>query len=264
MLRQSRVLNKLRAGQPVSCTKLNLGDARVAELAAMCGIDAVWLDMEHVPNSIAAIENQIRAARAFDVDSIVRTRRGSYSDLIHPLETGAAGLMVPHVMSADDAKRVAWQTRFHPIGRRALDGGNTDGGYCATSTEEYIAHANRHTFVIVQIEDPEPMNELDAIAAVGGIDMLFFGPADFSHGIGAPGKFDDPRVADARQRIVDAARAHGKFAGTVGTIASLPSLLAQGYHFVSIGADVLALRDYFLKIAATAGGPAGGSSHGRA
>jgi len=118
--------------------------------------------------------------------------------------------------------------------------------------------------VIVQIEDPEPMKELDAIAAVTGIDMLFFGPADFSHGIGAPGKLDDPRIADARQQIADAARTHGKFAGTVGTIASLPSLHAQGYQFVSVGADVIALREYFSGIAgAAAAGPARGSSHER-
>jgi 4-hydroxy-2-oxoheptanedioate aldolase len=265
MLRQSRVLNNLRAGRPASCTKLNLGDPRVAEIAAMSGIDCVWLDMEHVPNSIEAIENQIRAARIFNVDAVVRTRRGSYSDLILPLEMGAAGVMVPHVMSADDAKRIAWQTRFHPIGRRALDGGNADGAYCATSTEDYIAHANRHTFVIAQIEDPEPMEQLDAIAAVAGIDMLFFGPGDFSHGVGVPGKLDDPRVVDARRRVADAARQHGKFAGTVGSIASLPSLHAQGYQFVSVGADVLALREYFAQIAAGADRDDGrtGSVYGR-
>jgi 4-hydroxy-2-oxoheptanedioate aldolase len=259
LLRQSRVLNKLRAGEPASCTKLNLGDPRVAEIAAMSGIDSVWLDMEHVPNSIEAIENQVRAAKVFDVDAIVRTRRGSYSDLIVPLEMGAAGIMVPHVMSADDARKIARQTRFHPVGRRALDGGNSDGAYCGTSTQEYVAHANRHTLVIVQIEDPEPMEELEAIAAIDGIDMLFFGAGDFSHGIGVPGNFDDPRIADARQRIADAARRHTKFAGTVGTIASRPALHAQGYQFVSVGADVLALREYFRQIPAssTAGAPGG-------
>ncbi|MEO5511788.1 MAG: aldolase/citrate lyase family protein [Longimicrobiales bacterium] len=245
--------NKLRAGESAGCVKLNLADPRVAEIAAMCGFDSLWLDMEHVPNSIEAIENQIRAAKVYDVDTIVRTRRGSYSDLILPLEMGAAGIMVPHVMGVEDAKRIAWQTRFHPIGRRALDGGNGDGAYCGTSTGDYIAHANLHTLVIVQIEDPEPMQELDEIAAVDGIDMLFFGPGDFSQGIGVPGVFDDPRIPDARQRIADAARRHGKFAGTVGAVQSLPALNAQGYQFVSIGADVLGLREYFGEIASAFG-----------
>ncbi len=252
-LRPSRVLKKLRAGEVASCIKINLADTRVVSIAAMCGFDCVWLDMEHVPNSIQAIEHQILAAKAHDVDTLVRTRRGSYSDLILPLEMDAAGIMVPHVMSAEDAKRVAWQTRFHPIGRRALDGGNADGAYCGTTTQDYIAHANSQRFVIIQIEDPEPLEELEAIAAVPGIDMLFFGPGDFSQGIGRPGQFDDPRIAQARQRIAEAARKHGKIAGTVGSIQSLPGLIAMGYHFVSVGADVVGLREYFGAITAAFG-----------
>lgn len=254
LLRPSRVLAKLRSGQVASCVKLNLSDARVAEIAAACGFDCIWLDMEHVPNSIEAIENQVRAAKIHNVDALIRTRRGSYSDLVLPLEMDGAGIMVPHVMSAKDARQVAWQTRFHPVGRRALDGGNADGAYCAATTEEYIAHANRERFVIIQIEDPEPLAELDEIASIEGIDMLFFGPGDFSQGIGAPGKFDDPRIADARHRIAVAAKKHGKFAGTVGSIASLPGLVDMGYQFISVGADVVGLREYFSKIASSFGG----------
>lgn len=257
LLRSSRVLRTLRAGQTASCIKLNLADPRVAEIAAAGGFDCIWVDMEHVPNSIEVIENQIRAAKIHNVDTLVRTRRGSYSDLVLPLEMDGSGIMVPHVMSAKDAKQIAWQTRFHPIGRRALDGGNADGAYCAATTEEYIAHANQERFVIIQIEDPEPLAELDEIALVEGIDMLFFGPGDFSQGIGQPGKFDDPRIADARQRIAAAAKKHGKFAGTVGSIASLPSLVELGYQFISVGADVVGLREYFSKIASSFGsGPA--------
>ena len=129
-MRPSRVLKKLRAGKVASCVKLNLADPRAAEIAAMCGVDCVWLDQEHVPNDSRDIENQVRAAKVHDVDAVVRVPRGSYSDLVHPLEMDATGIMVPHVMSLDDARRVVWQTRFHPVGRRPLDGGNADGAYC--------------------------------------------------------------------------------------------------------------------------------------
>ena len=77
-------------------------------------------------------------------------------------------------MSLQDVKQVAWQTRFHPLGRRPLDGGNADGVYCMIPVEQYVREANQQRLVIVQIEDPEPMAELDAIAQVPGIDMLFF------------------------------------------------------------------------------------------
>src|SRR5436190_4646792 len=137
-MRPSRVLAKLRSGKIASCTKLNLADARVAEIAAMSGIDCIWNDREHVPNTLNDIANQIRAAKAHDVDTIVRVPRGSYSELIWPLEMDAAGIMVPHVMSADDARHIARQTRFHPIGRRPLDGGNADGSYCGIELADYL------------------------------------------------------------------------------------------------------------------------------
>lgn len=247
-MRPSRVLAKLRAGKVASCVKLNLADPRVAEIAAMCGVDCVWLDREHTPCDLSAVENQIRAAKVHDVDTVVRIPRGSYSDLIHPLEMDAAGIMVPHLMSLEDARRVAWQSRFHPIGRRALDGGNADGAYCRIDTSDYMREANRERFVIVQIEDPEPLRELEQIAQVEGIDMLFFGPGDFSQGIGDPANFANPKIAEARRQIVETARRHGKFAGTVASIDSLPEITAMGYQFVSVGADVIAVGQMFDRV----------------
>ena len=249
-MRPSRVLRKLRSGEVASCIKLNLADPRVVEIAGMSGFDCVWLDMEHVPNTLDAIENQIRAAKLFDVDTLVRVQRGSYSDLIHPLEMDAAGIMVPHLMSLADAREVAWRTRFHPIGRRPIDGGNADGAYCKIALDDYVRQANEQRFVIVQIEDPEPLDELDEIAQVEGIDMILFGPGDFSQGIGATGQWDDPRIADARRRVAEAAVKHGKFAGTVGGPANLRELVDMGYTFISIGADVVALGQYFDEMAA--------------
>jgi 4-hydroxy-2-oxoheptanedioate aldolase len=248
-MRPSRVLAKLRAGDIATCFKLNLMDARAAEIAAMAGFDCLWLCMEHVPNDLAAIEGQIRAAKMFDVDSIVRVARGSYSDYIRPLEADAAGIMVPHLMSLADARNVVRMTKFHPIGRRPVDGGNSDGAYCTIEFKEYIRQANEQRFVSVQIEDPEPLDELDAIAALPGIDMLFFGPADFSHGIGAPGEFGDPRVIEARKRIAEACIKHGKLAGTVATPESIDETIAMGYRFICMGADVIGLVNFSKQMA---------------
>jgi len=248
-MRRSRVLAKLRAGKPAGCVKLNLGDPRVAEIAAAAGVDCIWLDLEHVGNDMREIENQIRAAKVYDVDTVVRVSRGSYSDLVRPLEMDATGIMVPHVMSADDARRIVRQTRFHPIGRRPLDGGNADGAYCTIASDEYTQQANRERFVIVQIEDPEPLAELDEIAQLEGIDVILFGPGDFSHSIGCVGRLDDPRVVAAERQVVETARRHGKFAGAVAGIDTLPTKWAMGFQFVNVGADVLALTDYFGRIA---------------
>ncbi len=243
-MRPSRTLAKLRSGDIASCFKLNLADARAMEIAAIAGFDCLWTDMEHVPNDVSVIERGIWAAKAHDTDVLVRVPRGSYSDYIRPLEMDASGIMVPHVMSLADAQQVVRMTRFHPLGRRPVDGGNADGAYCNIDFIEYLKQANEQRFVVVQIEDPEPLAELDAIAALPGIDMLFFGPGDFSHGIGAPGQWEHPLLLDARRRVAEAALAHGKFAGTVASPANLDELIALGYRFLSLGADVLGLSHY--------------------
>lgn len=247
-MRPSKVLDKLRAGEVASCIKINLADSSVVELAGMNGIDCVWLDMEHVPNDYAAVGKQILAAKTQSVDVMVRVSRGSYSDHIKPLEMDASGIMVPHVMSLADAKNVVRMTRFHPIGRRPVDGGNADGAYCLLDYNEYLKQANEKRFVMIQIEDPEPLDELEEIATLNGIDVLFFGPGDFSHGIGVPGQWDHPDLLKARERVAKVAVKHGKFAGTVGSAANLDSLIDMGYRFISIGADVVGLSQYFSGI----------------
>lgn len=240
-MRKSRVLRKMRGGQVAVSIKMNLADPRVAELAAMSGFDCVWVDMEHVPSDWGCIENVVRAAKNFDCDVLTRVAKGCYSDYIRPLEADSAGIMVPHLMSLEEARRIVYYTKFHPIGRRPIDGGNADGRYAQLDGGAYMAQANRERFVVVQIEDPEPLPELEEICALPGIDMIFFGPADFSQGIGAPNDFSHPRVEETRRLIPRMARKYNKFAGTVGGPGNFQELVDMGYHFLNVGADILIL-----------------------
>lgn len=247
-MRRSRVLEKLGNGETVFSVKLNFADARVAQLAAMSGFDCIWTDMEHVANDWSTIEQQIGAAKQYDTDTIVRVARGSYSDLIKPLELDAAGIMVPHVMGAADAADIVRAVKFHPLGLRPVDGGNADGGYGLIPFADYIEQANERRFVILQIEDPQPIDELEQIAALPGVDMLFFGPGDFSQAVGVPGQLDHPLVDEARRRVAEAAVRAGKYAGTVGNPDSFRRLAALGYRFLNVGADVVGLGAYFRHI----------------
>src|SRR5690625_2953608 len=109
--------------------------------------------MEHVRNDSSTVENQIMAGKMHNVDVKCRVPRGSYSDLIKPLEMDAAGSMVPHVMSLADAQQIVKQTKFYPLGLRPLDGGNADGAYTNINTLDYMEQANLERFNILQIED---------------------------------------------------------------------------------------------------------------
>ena len=251
-MRASRVLRALRADRPAFSMKLNLADARVSEIAARAGVDCVWLDMEHTANDWSTIQHQIMAAKIFDVDVVVRVARGSYSDYIRPLELDAAGIMVPHVMDAAEAQTIARYTKFHPLGMRPLDGGNADGAYTGVELPQYLARANSERFTIVQIEDAAALDRADEIAATAGVDMVFFGPGDFSQSIGMPGALDDPAVREARQLVAKTALSHGKFAGTVSIGSDIPELLELGYRFINIGSDVGALSAAFAELAVAA------------
>lgn len=248
-MRESLVLKKLRAGEIASCIKINIANAQVSELAAMAGFDCVWLDQEHSAQDWSVLNSQIWSAKAWNADTLVRVPRGSYSDLVKPLEMDASGIMVPHVMSVQDAKNIIRMTRFHPLGLRAIDGGNADGAYTNMDFNEYLQQANRERFVALQIEDPEPLKDLEAIADLEGFDMLFFGPGDFSQGIGAPGQWDHPELLAARKKVAEVANKYGKFAATTGGIDKLPEFVDMGYQFVSVGADVVGLSNYFKGLA---------------
>jgi 4-hydroxy-2-oxoheptanedioate aldolase len=243
-MRESIVLKKLRAGKVVISFKSNVTDARVTELAANIGFDCIWVDQEHVGMNWSALAANVWAAKAHDVDLLVRVSRGGYSDYIRPLEMDATGIMIPHVMGKEDAKKLVNITRFYPLGRRPIDGGNGDGGYTFLDFEKYIKEANEQRFIILQIEDPEPFEELEEIAKVEGYDMLFFGPGDYSQGIGHPGEWNHPKIIEARKKVAQMANKYGKFAGTVGSTENLKELIALGYQFVNVGSDVVGLKNY--------------------
>lgn len=245
--RSSRVLCTLRKGGIVSVLKLNLSDPRSAEIAGCCGTDAIWLCNEHVPNDWSTIENQIRAAKLNNIDSIVRVSRGSYSDYIKPFEADATGIMVPHVKTEEEARQIVEWARFYPIGKRALDGGNADAKFCLMPMDQYIRNGNKERFIILQIESPEALENVDAIAAVPGYDILLFGAGDFSHRIGKAEQMDAPEVVAARKRIGKAATQYGKFAMSAGLPVPLRQMVKEGYRMFNVGADVVALTEYFQR-----------------
>lgn len=253
-MRKSRVLEKLRIGEATNCFKVNSKDAQISELASMMGFDCIWVDMEHSGLDWSVLASHVWATKSQNTDLMVRVSRGSYSDYIRPLELDATGIMVPHIMNLQDAKDVINMVRFHPQGRRPIDGGNADGGYSIHNFAQYLDHSNSQRFVILQIEDPEPLDDLEEIAQLEGYDMLFFGPGDFSQGIGKPGQWDEALLIETRHRVAEVANRFGKFAGTVGSSNDVLELKNMGYHFINMGADVIAIKEYCNHLLQSFGG----------
>jgi 4-hydroxy-2-oxoheptanedioate aldolase len=135
---------------------------------------------------------------------------------------------------------------------RPIDGGNADGAYGRVAVPQYVERANSERMTIVQIEDAAALEHADAIAGTPGVDIVFFGPGDFSQSVGKPGALDHPDVLTARQHVVDVATAHHKYAGTVTTGDDVADLLDMGYRLINIGSDVGALGQAFSMASAAA------------
>jgi len=231
---------KLRSGATCFLVKVGLTDPQACEVAALAGPDAIWLDREHCVGGWDGLYTQILAANRRGADTIVRVPRGSYSDLVIPYEMGAGAVMVPRVSTAEEAEHLVQQAKFHPIGQRPLDGGNTDGDFAQLPFDDYMARA-AETLLVLQLESPEAVANAGAIAATPGVDAIFFGPGDFAQAAGIPGQLDHPQVAEARQRVAEVAHIAGIVAGTVTGGTSVSALASQGYRLIAVAADVVAM-----------------------
>ncbi len=240
-LRPSRLLRELRAGRRPTVIKLNLIDPRAVELAGLAGASAVWICFEHMPNDWLNLEHQVRAAKLHDMDTIVRVEKGSYSDYLKPFEAGATAIMVPHVADAAEASNIVAMVRCHPLGQKPMDSGNVDGFFCQVPLEQYAAHCNREHLVILQIESPQGLNNVEEIAAVPGFNALLFGAGDYSHRIGKLGRVDDPEVVAARKRVAAAAIRHGKHVMAASLYGQKAALVAEGTRIFTLGADIITL-----------------------
>jgi 2-dehydro-3-deoxyglucarate aldolase/4-hydroxy-2-oxoheptanedioate aldolase len=198
------------------------------------GFDAVWLDQEHVGLTIPQIEEAARAGRAAGLDAFVRLHATDYTAVMRPFEAGAGGVMAAMIRSAAQAEQVVTWAKFHPRGLRGVNGTGADGRY-GTAGPDYFARANAETFVAIQIEHIDAVNEIEAIAVIPDVDVLFIGPADLSQSMGLPGQWDHPRMWEAVERVARAAKAGGV------PWAILPRDAAHARRCVEMGCRVLSL-----------------------
>lgn len=172
------------------------------------GHDAVWLDHEHAGLSIDQIENACRAARVVGLDTFVRLAPTDYASVMRPLEAGAGGIMAAQVRSARQAADVVQWSKFHPLGLRGVNGCGVDGCYGTRSPAEYFRKANEETFIAIQIEHFEAVEEVEKIAALREVDVLFVGPADLAQSMGIVGDWNHPRIWEAIERVAKATKAN--------------------------------------------------------
>ncbi len=179
------------------------------------GFHAVWFDHEHVGFSIENLEVGALAARSVGLDNFVRIAPTDYALVTRCLESGGGGIMAAQVFSAEQAEQIVQWTKFHPRGNRGLNTGGFDGKFASIPVTEFCEKANKETFLAIQIETAQSVDECDDIAAIDGVDLLFIGPSDLSQSLGITGDFMNPKCIEAVDKVAAACRNHGKHLGAV-------------------------------------------------
>lgn len=248
-MRNSRICEKLSRNEPVLISVLHLMDASLFEMISLMGFDGIWIDLEHHAHSVETAQAMMRAARVGTSDVMVRPAKGELMRTGRLLEAGAQGILYPRCDDAREASELVKWSKFPPMGARGFDGSGADNPFCFSAPKDYTEHANRHTFVAVQIEDPKALENVDEIAAVEGVDVVFLGPADFSSMAGYPGQVDHPVVREAEKVIAAAVAKHGKHWGRpVASKQEAERLMDMGARFLAHGSDIVLIKHGFEQI----------------
>jgi 4-hydroxy-2-oxoheptanedioate aldolase len=233
----SFVRNKIARGEIVTTAKACYQDPELVELMASAGFDAIWLCLEHRRLDPATIYSLVQACRLGNADALVRIRPSNYTDVLWLLEAGVRGIMLPRVRHPDEVRALLAAVKFPPQGNRGCDLVHADSHFGRAPTNEYFAMSNRENFVVVQIEEPEVVSHIDAIAAMPGVDILFVGPGDLTLGLGKFGQTDDPQVVEIVREVAAACARHGKIAAIPCGAGQVKTYYDLGYRFFNLISD---------------------------
>jgi 2-dehydro-3-deoxyglucarate aldolase/4-hydroxy-2-oxoheptanedioate aldolase len=210
----------------------------IAQILANAGCQFAMFDMEHAGLGYETLKMLAAACNGIGIAPMARVPRGEYHFLARALDVGAQGVMVPMVESAAEARAIAEATRYPPAGRRGAAFGFAHDGYQGGDVHAKMQALDARNLVIAQIETERGLDEVEAIAAVPGIDVLWVGHFDLTNFLGIPAQFDHPRFEEALRRVVSAARANGKGAGLMASDdAWTKRALTSGFNVIAAGPD---------------------------
>lgn len=227
---ENPVRRLLHEGQPVVGVTITASSVEVAAQAANCGFDFLWIDMEHTPITLETLRQVVLSTRGLKAVPFVRVPVNELWTAKRVLDAGTLGVIFPFASTPELAQQAAAACKYPPTGRRGSGAGLATFRWPAP--EGYYDFADRNVMVVAMIEEVKAVENIDAIAATPGIDVLFIGTSDLSFSLGFRGQQDRPELNKAIARVVEAAERHKK---VVGRPASHPDqmkdFLQQGFRF---------------------------------
>lgn len=216
----------------------------IAYMLAQSGFEFFIIDNEHGCYSSETISDMIAGARGAGIAVIVRVCEITRESILKPLDSGASGLLVPQVNTAEQAREIVLHAKYPPAGARGVGLRRPHSLYGRVNCAEYLKQANENTFIAVQAETPEAIANVESIASIDGIDCVFAGPFDLSVSLGIPGQLSHPREIEAIDTMLEACRKYNKIGGILmfDTLA-LRSWIEKGMRFVAYSSDITLLAD---------------------
>ena len=231
-----KLRQKLNQNEPIYGLWVTLESASITEMAVALGLDWVVIDAEHGHLDWKDINSHIRAALRSDTVVLVRIAERSTILSKRALDIGADGIMIPWMEKVEEVEEAVRDCRYPPEGRRGIGGERaTAWGQCLS---EHAAEANENVLIVPLIESIAAIPNVATMCEVDGIDLFFFGPADFSSTAGFRGQWEGPGVAEQILSLKDTINAAGKHCGVVSTSnQNLTDRLDQGFRMLSLGTD---------------------------
>ncbi|MEO3431797.1 aldolase/citrate lyase family protein [Inquilinus sp. CAU 1745] len=243
MFRRNALKDRLKNGRAGLGCWLTTGNPVISEVVALSGYDAIMLDHEHGPGTFPDAIACLQAISGTPTTGLMRVPWNDPIYLKRALDIGVEGVMIPSISTAGEAEEAVAACRYPPRGRRGVAYTIARAADYGNAVARYEAEAEEELLIIVQIETAEGFANIESIAAVDGIDMLFIGPNDLSGSLGRLREFDHPEIRgailDAEKRI----KTTGKWLGSLPSLGRDPAAMAAaGVDFVVASADLGLLR----------------------
>lgn len=216
---------------------VSIANAASAEAVATCGFDWVMVDTEHTPNDPAQVQAMLQAIAPYPTHAGVRPGWNDAVEIKRIMDAGAQTLLIPYVQTADEARAAVAAVLYPPHGMRGVSGLSRASRF--GSIPNYTATANAEICLLVQVETKASLDQIEAIAAVDGVDGIFIGPADLAASLGFPGQLGHPEVKAAILDAIRRIKATGKAAGILSADpVFLREAVAAGTTFTAVGLDI--------------------------
>ena len=239
-MRPNKVKRTLRAGRvSIGTSFFEFNTTGIARIAANAGADFAFFDTEHTGWDADTLRMLMATSRGADIVPIVRVPATQYHLIARPLDLGAMGIMIPMVESAEQARVLVRSAKYPPEGGRGAAFGVAHDDYEGGDVATKMKSANEETLLIALIETVAGIENVDKIAAVDGLDILWIGHFDLTNSMGIPGDFANPRFLKAMDAVLDACRRHGKAAGFMASdVETGRQRIAQGFRCLSYSGDI--------------------------